>query len=153
MFQAHQEIRDLNANLIKLEQVARERAATLKLLEDEMKAAGIEKSSSQLLAENQQLKVEQQEIQTKFRELEILKEKKLKEEANAIKISPLDPKEKKVIEKDYEKYLAAYKKRKAICREMIDQIMESYPGSKKKLMDENDIVTDEDANFVLEQIP
>lgn len=61
----------------------------------------------------------------------------------------IDPKEKKSIEDKYSKYVTGYRKRKKMCNEIIDAIMESYPKTKKHLIDEIGIETDELADFVL----
>ncbi|XP_058835503.1 homologous-pairing protein 2 homolog [Topomyia yanbarensis] len=50
----------------------------------------------------------------------------------------------------YNRYLMAYRKRKRICTEMIDSIMESYPKSKQHLLDDIGVETDEVVDFKLE---
>lgn len=126
---------------MKLEQLVKEKSAELTRLETELKDSGLDKSASQLENENTAMKAELDSIEEKIAKIEKRKQEKLAES------KVVDPKEKKAVEKDYEKYLAAYKKRKAMCRDMIDTVMESYPGSKKKLLDDIGIETDEDALF------
>lgn len=142
---SHQELRDLNAEFMKLEQSVKEKTAQLNRLEQELKKGGLTKSASELKAENLALKTELNEIDEKA--------KRADQKARSIKLAPkFNPSEQKAIEKDYEKCLAAYKKRKAMCREMIDTIMEAYPGSKKKLLDDLGIEADEDVGFVFEPV-
>ncbi|KAJ8979465.1 hypothetical protein NQ317_002815 [Molorchus minor] len=57
------------------------------------------------------------------------------------------PKEKIETEKGYERYLDQYRKRKRMCMDILDSILENYPKSKKHLFDEIGIETDEDAGF------
>jgi 26S proteasome regulatory subunit, ATPase 3, interacting protein len=63
-----------------------------------------------------------------------------------------DPAEQKRVEKQFDKYSTAYRKRKRMCTDMIDMIMESYPKTKKQLVADVGIETDEDVGFVLNKI-
>lgn len=88
-------------------------------------------------AENKALRKQTYELELKLKRLE-------KEPPKP----KADPAELKAVEQKYEKYLNAYKKRKRLCKDMIDTIMESYPGTQKKLVDDIGIETDEDVGFV-----
>lgn len=67
-------------------------------------------------------------------------EKKLEELAqNKVKVSATDFKK---VQQLKEKSVTELRKRKRICLEMVDQIMESYPNSKKALMEEIGIEAD-----------
>ena len=67
-------------------------------------------------------------------------EKKLEELAqNKVKVSATDF---KMAQQLKDKSVTELRKRKRICLEMVDQIMESYPNSKKALMEEIGIEAD-----------
>lgn len=53
----------------------------------------------------------------------------------------------KLIDADYEKYLSSYRKRKRICMDIVDNIMEGCSKPKKKLVDEIGIETDDQVGF------
>ncbi|KAL5287711.1 hypothetical protein ACFFRR_008547 [Megaselia abdita] len=55
--------------------------------------------------------------------------------------------ETKNIDVSYEKNLSAYRKRKRICMDIVDNIMDGYPKSKKKLIEEIGIETDDQVGF------
>lgn len=63
--------------------------------------------------------------------------------------TPISPEEKSRIEKEHEKYMKEYRKRKRICMEIIDSILEGYPKKKKDLIEELGIETDEEVGCVL----
>lgn len=56
---------------------------------------------------------------------------------------------KKKVQEEYEKRLAGYKKRKRMCLDMLDAILENYPKTKKQLYEEVGLETDEDVGFTL----
>lgn len=62
------------------------------------------------------------------------------------------PKRKVQIEKGYEKYLNEYKKRKRMCMDILNTILENYPKSKEHLFEEVGIETDQDQNFSLNNL-
>jgi 26S proteasome regulatory subunit, ATPase 3, interacting protein len=64
----------------------------------------------------------------------------------------MDPAEQKRVEQQFDKYSTAYRKRKRMCTNMIDMIMESYPKTKKQLVADVGIETDEDVGFVANTI-
>jgi 26S proteasome regulatory subunit, ATPase 3, interacting protein len=68
------------------------------------------------------------------------------------KNTTIDPAEQKKVEKQYEKYATAYRKRKRMCTDMLDAILEGYPKTKKHLLEEVGVETDEDAKFVMSKI-
>ncbi|XP_052744518.1 homologous-pairing protein 2 homolog [Bicyclus anynana] len=57
--------------------------------------------------------------------------------------------EKKIILSEHEKYLKEYRKRKRICSDMLEAVLEGYPKSKKNFLEELCIETDEMVNFQL----
>lgn len=63
--------------------------------------------------------------------------------------SPISEESKQKIEKNHTKYLKEYRKRKRICNDIIDSILEGYPKKKKDLFEEVGIETDESQNFSL----
>lgn len=79
------------------------------------------------------------------------KVKLLKEKLESISKStvniPKDHKER--MQKDHENYIKEWKKRKRLCMDIIETILESYPDSKRSLLDEMGIETDEDVGVPL----
>lgn len=51
--------------------------------------------------------------------------------------------------KDHEAAVSLYRKRKRMCTDILDAILESYPHSRKKLYEEIGIETDESVGFKL----
>lgn len=72
-----------------------------------------------------------------------------KESSSSHAPPPPPPLDKDELEKKYNLYLSAYRKRKRICTEMIGHIMEGYPKSKQHLLEDIGIETDEAAGFRL----
>ncbi|XP_030757058.1 homologous-pairing protein 2 homolog isoform X1 [Sitophilus oryzae] len=56
--------------------------------------------------------------------------------------------EKKEVMVSFNKSLETYKKRKRLCKDILDIILENYPKSKKNLMEDIGIETDEDVGFI-----
>lgn len=99
-----------------------------------------------------------QEIQGKISVEEAIDRKlKLENEIAAIKSELSEykdtemvcPKRKQEVEKQYQKMLNEYKKRKKICMEAINTIAENYPKGKNAMMEDIGIETDESCNFSL----
>lgn len=65
---------------------------------------------------------------------------------NCVKISPED---RHRIARQHETMLREYRKRKRICNEMVNEILEGYDKSKKTLLEELGVETDEDAGVKL----
>lgn len=65
---------------------------------------------------------------------------------NCVKVSPQD---RQGTVKAHEKIMKEYRKRKKMCIEIVDSIAENYPKSKKALMEEIGIETDEDVGVKL----
>ncbi|KAL1501525.1 hypothetical protein ABEB36_006830 [Hypothenemus hampei] len=61
----------------------------------------------------------------------------------------IDAEVKKKVQSDYDKYLSFYRKRKRLCLDMLDAILENYPKTKRHLFEEIGIETDEDVGFQL----
>lgn len=59
----------------------------------------------------------------------------------------VSPEEKMKINTEHAKLLSAYRKRKRLCMDIIDAIMEGYPKSKRVLMEEIGIETDEEVKM------
>ncbi|XP_075227681.1 homologous-pairing protein 2 homolog [Lycorma delicatula] len=64
---------------------------------------------------------------------------------NTIQVSS---EEREMIKKEREKCVKEYRKRKRICMDIIDAILEGYPKDKKSLISELGIETDEDVNMM-----
>ncbi|XP_068625217.1 homologous-pairing protein 2 homolog [Battus philenor] len=57
--------------------------------------------------------------------------------------------DKKAITEEHDRYLKEYRKRKRICTDMMEVVLEGYPKSKKNFLEELCIDTDEMVNFKL----
>ncbi|ERL88272.1 homologous-pairing protein 2 homolog isoform X1 [Dendroctonus ponderosae] len=64
-------------------------------------------------------------------------------------VALVESKVKEQVQKEYERMLGIYRKRKRMCLDMLDTILESYPKKKANLYEEVGIETDEDAGFNL----
>lgn len=122
------------------------------LMTDVEKVEGNLRSGQTKLKERQQkitieeAKVQKEKLETQIREL--------KHELEGFQESskPISEAEKIKICEQYEKYVKEYKKRKALCKEIINQIMENYPKTQKKLLEDIGIETDEDVGFKFEAV-
>ncbi|XP_063696834.1 homologous-pairing protein 2 homolog isoform X2 [Culicoides brevitarsis] len=137
---ARTELRTLDIDITTTEQKIKQKTAELKNLQSKLKQEPIKKSSSTLRAENSQLLNQIADVTIKIG---------LKNDRNQ-GVEVISAEEKKEIKQNYEKYRTAYTKRKKLCKEMIETIAESYPGTKKKLMEELGVETDEDVGFVFD---
>ncbi|XP_075164838.1 homologous-pairing protein 2 homolog [Haematobia irritans] len=64
--------------------------------------------------------------------------------------SKLNSQDIKKIENKYANVSTAYRKRKRICTDMLDAIMEGYPKTKKALIEDIGVETDEEVGFNIE---
>ena len=62
-------------------------------------------------------------------------------------ILQISPEEVKQIVKSHVIVSSTYRKRKRICGDMLDAILEGYPKSKKALIEDIGLETDEEAGF------
>lgn len=62
-------------------------------------------------------------------------------------LQQIDPKVLSAINKKHDTYTLLYQKRKRMCMNIIDGIMEGFPKTKQKLMEDIEIETDEAAGF------
>uniref|UniRef100_A0A336N0H1 Homologous-pairing protein 2 homolog n=1 Tax=Culicoides sonorensis TaxID=179676 RepID=A0A336N0H1_CULSO len=136
------ELRTLDMDITNAEQKIKEKSMELKNLQAQLKESSVQKSLSTLRAENSQILNQIAQVQIKIG---------LKNDRNADE-EAISPSEKNEIKQKYEKYLTAYTKRKKLCKEMIETIMEGYPGTKKKLIEDIGLETDEDVGFVYQPI-
>jgi 26S proteasome regulatory subunit, ATPase 3, interacting protein len=65
--------------------------------------------------------------------------------------SQIDPEEYSKLQQIRDGYLQEYNKRKRLCMNMIDAILEGYQKSKQKLIEDTEIETDEAAGFNINQ--
>lgn len=61
----------------------------------------------------------------------------------------ITPEEREKVRSAHEKYMKEWRKRRSLCMDIVNSIMEGYPKSKKTLMEEIGIETDEDAGVSL----
>lgn len=136
---------EMNEKLLELDKQNNEIANKLKEVEDKIKI------KSQLLSSLDNILTEEEAIDRKnalVSEIECIK-CKLKEFEG---LEPVSSEQKVKAEQDYDKYLKEYKKRKRMCMDILDTILENYPKSKKQLLEEIGIETDEDNGFSLNNL-
>lgn len=63
----------------------------------------------------------------------------------------MDPKDYANLQHERAKFLDEYTKRKRMCMNLIDAVLEGYPKSKQKLIEDTEIETDEAAGFDINQ--
>jgi 26S proteasome regulatory subunit (ATPase 3-interacting protein) len=131
-----QELHDLDSKLNVLTQ-------KLASAEQELKSSENQFHELQCSPTTSEAQEEQKVLENKIRGL---KEKLESISKNTIKISE-DHKGR--IQKDHEKNVKEWKRRKRLCMDIIETILESYPESKRSLLNEMGIETDEDVGIPL----
>lgn len=63
--------------------------------------------------------------------------------------SPPSPGRRRRIDAEHERCVTAYRRRKRTCMDMIDAILEGYPKTRRELLEELSVETDEDVGFDL----
>jgi hypothetical protein len=63
----------------------------------------------------------------------------------------IDPKEMQQLKRKYDNMSTEFYKRKRMCLRLVDAIAEGYPKTKKLLIEEMQIETDEQVNFNIEE--
>ncbi|KAJ8928872.1 hypothetical protein NQ314_018493 [Rhamnusium bicolor] len=136
---------ELRESLLEIDRKINERALQLKEVTDKLKSysADVAQLKGKITladAMNQKLQLEK-ELEDVKTQLEKYSETKI-----------ICPKRKLLSEKEYEKYLSDYKKRKRICMDVVNSILENYSKSKKHLFEDIGIETDEDVGFSLNKL-
>lgn len=131
-----QELHDLDSKLNALSQ-------QLASAEQELKSSENQFHELQFCPTTREAHEEQKVLENKVK---LLKEKLESISKNTVKI-PEDNKER--MQKDHENNMKEWKKRKRLCMDIIESILESYPNSKRSLLDEMGIETDEDVGVPL----
>ncbi|KAG5896450.1 hypothetical protein JTB14_022529 [Gonioctena quinquepunctata] len=136
---------ELRENLLEMDRKINETALQLKEASDKIRA------KSQLVTEMKGKISLEEAIDRKIhleRELECIKDQ-LSKYSDTEMICP----EKKIaVEKEYEKFLTTYKKRKRMCMDMVNSILENYPKTKKHLFEDIGLETDEEVGFSVDKI-
>jgi len=86
----------------------------------------------------------EKEVQEREEKVNSYKERLDQLRLSRVKVSKEDVEK---VEKERDKALKEYRKRKRICMEIVDSILEGYPKSKKNLLEEVGIETDEEVGF------
>ncbi|KAI5727629.1 hypothetical protein M8J77_004861 [Diaphorina citri] len=129
--------KEVKENLKQKEKELEEKQAVLKKLQDENK---------QVKSKLKQLSQQMTEAEAKQKKAELqaeLEEKKSKLEKLSRNVNVISEVDKKTITDTKEKMVKEYNKRKRMCTEMLEAILENYPKSKKILLEEVGIETDE----------
>lgn len=108
----------------------------IKATESELKNFQNSLTTDEARAEKNRLTKEVEKLKAKLKDLQ----------ENSV---PISAETKEKIEKEHEKNMKAYKKRKRICMDIVNSIMEGYPKKKKDLLEEVGIETDEEVGCVL----
>lgn len=134
--QAQKEMQDMEEQIGTLQQSLNKNDEQIKAVDSELKAY-----TSSLTTEEARIAKEQL-----INELGNLREKLHLLSENAVLISPIS---KKKTEAEHEKHMKQYRKRKRICMDVVNSILEGYPKKKKDLFEEVGIETDEDVSCKL----
>ncbi|CAG9861513.1 unnamed protein product [Phyllotreta striolata] len=131
---------EFRERLLEMDREINEKTARLKELGEQCK------SKSKLLGEIQGQVSVSEAIERKLSvEREITDvQQQLKQYEGAVLI---EPKKKNEVQENFDKYTSEYKKRKRLCTDMLNAILENYPKTKKQLFDDIGIETDESAGF------
>ncbi|CAH1958566.1 unnamed protein product [Acanthoscelides obtectus] len=133
----------LRETLLEMDRRTNEISVELKEVNDKLKAKSnilTEKQGKVSIADLIEKKVDIE------KQLEIVKEDLIQ----YADVDPISPKRKEEVEKLYAKALTEYKKRKRMCMDVVNAILENYPKSKKQLLEDMGIETDEDVGFSLD---
>ncbi|CAH1112208.1 unnamed protein product [Psylliodes chrysocephalus] len=134
---------ELREQILEMDRAINERTIHLKELTDQYKSKV--KLISELKGQISLTDAIEQKV-TLDQEIQILEEKLKQYEGTEL----IEPQRKKEVQKHFDKYLNEYKKRKRLCMDMLNAILENYPKSKKHLFDDIGIETDEDVGFSLQ---
>ncbi|XP_044263179.1 homologous-pairing protein 2 homolog [Tribolium madens] len=132
-------LKDLTSKTLAMDRQCNNIASNLKTVEKELEEKSTRLrnlegilSKAELLAKKKKLEEEIQEMHSKS-------------EASEGHISESFDKEK--IEREYRVVFKEYNKRKKLCTDMVEAILENYPKSKKNLLQDIGIETDDNVNF------
>lgn len=136
---------DIRESLLEMDRKINETTSQLKDISDKLKrntseVAEIKGKMTLTEALNQKLQLE--------KEMEEVK----KELEQYSTVETVCPKIKHAADEDYEKMMTEYKKRRRMCMDILNSILENYPKSKKQLFEEIGIETDEEAGFCLDKL-
>ncbi|KAL9704161.1 hypothetical protein quinque_007679 [Culex quinquefasciatus] len=138
-------IRKLDADCGRLKEEFGQKQQAIRALEAELATLASQMTEEQARREIEQLRVS---IRTCQDQLEGARKDREDDEDDAVD-SNLDPVE---VEARHNRYLTAYRKRKRICTELIGHIMEGYPKTKRHLLEDIGIETDEEAGFGVDSV-
>ncbi|GFG36746.1 hypothetical protein Cfor_09448 [Coptotermes formosanus] len=141
--QEHLNAKDLGQELHDLDSKLNALSHKLTSAEQELKSSENLFHELQCSPTTSEAQEEQKVLQNK---VQTLKEKLESISKNTVKL-PEDYKER--IQKDHENNMKEWKKRKRLCMDIIETILESYPGSKRSLLNEMGVETDEDVGVPL----
>ena len=127
---------DINANKIKCDEIVN----AAKVAEVNLKTLVSQPTTSEAMKEMEELSEEVKALETK---LEALTKGKVK---------LVTKEEKKETEEKHEVMIKGRRKRKRMCENILDAILESYPKSKKHLLEEVGIETDQDVGVKIPDI-
>ena len=141
--QEHLNTKDLGQELHDLDSKLNALSQQLASAEQELKSSENVFRELQCCSTTVEAQEEQKLLENKVK---LLKEKLESISKSAVNI-PEDHKER--MQKDHENNIKEWKKRKRLCMDIIETILESYPDSKRSLLDEMGIETDEDVGVPL----
>lgn len=131
------EIRSMDEELLQINLVLRE--VERKCKETEVEVKSLRNTCTMAEAKLKVAEMEETVAQLKS-QLDCIKESKHTD----VHVSEKD---RELVRKNYEKYTKEYRKRKRMCTNILDSIMENCPKTKKALYDEIGIETDESVNM------
>lgn len=133
----NQEMAKMNKSILELTETLQGNERKIKNLEFELKNLKSSLTTEHARAEKSNLEKQVEQMKEKL--------KTLSENA-----SPISAEQKQKVEAEHSKNVKEYRKRKRICNDIIESILEGYPKRKKDLIEELGVETDEEVNFKLE---
>lgn len=127
----YDDIQNMDRQIEKFQETLTSTESKIKACESELKMLNSSLTTEQAIEEKQKLTKNVERLKSKLDDLR----------QNSVKISP---ETKAKIEKAYEMNMKEYRKRKRICMDILNGILENYPKKKKDLFEDIGIETDED---------
>jgi 26S proteasome regulatory subunit (ATPase 3-interacting protein) len=132
-------LKDVSAKVLDLEREGNTLAVKLKDVEKDLEKKSVQLKKLQLLPTREEVLRRKKILEEEIKDVQLKLE--------SFQGKSYEKKDKEKIEKEYGSVLKEYKKRKRLCTEMVEAIFENYPKSKKHLLQEIGIETDDSVGF------
>jgi 26S proteasome regulatory subunit (ATPase 3-interacting protein) len=132
-------LKDVSAKVLDLEREGNTLAVKLKDVEKDLEKKSVQLKKLQLLPTREEVLRRKKILEEEIKDVQLKLE--------SFQGKSYEKKDKEKIENPYASVLKEYKKRKRLCTEMVEAIFENYPKSKKHLLQEIGIETDDSVGF------